>query len=371
MAKQVMTARERFHATYSYGSPDRVFLKSEWVFQDTLRRWRREGMPSGAHFNTLFDFDREEMIPLNPGYSEDADATWPRPDTRVVERTAEWHIVENELGGKYKTWIDREMGMNQWITFPVRDRQSWEHFQKWLVPDQPSRYPEYWDDLVRSYRNRDYPLGISGGSFYGWIRDWVGMENLAFWYYDRPDLVREMVEYVADFVIRWTARALDDVPDLDYAVIWEDMCMKTGPLISPALFREFHLDPMKRVIRVLRQAGVKIIMLDSDGRVDDLLPLFLEAGVDVVYPMEVAAGCDPVRYRREHGKKLRMWGGVDKRALRDGVSKETIEKELHDKADLIREGGFAPSVDHSIPPDVPYENFRHYVDVLHRTCTFG
>jgi hypothetical protein len=369
MKKDRMSPRERFHATFSYGSPDRVFRLADWRFNDTMLRWRKEGLPSDEHFSTQFGFDRVENINLNPGYSEDLDAVWPRPSTRVVERSLEWHVVENELGGRYRTWTDREIGMSQWIDFPVKDRQSWERFKRWLDPDQPSRYPEYWDDLVRCYKDRDYPLGITAGSYYGWLRDWVGMENLALWYYDRPDLVREIVEYVADFVIRWTSRALSDIPDIDFASIWEDMCMKTGPLISPDLYRTFHLEPMRRVIKVFREAGVRLVTLDSDGMADELIPIWLDAGVDVVYPIERASGCDPVRYRARHGKKLRMYGGIDKRVLRDGMPRTAIEDEVAQKVGLIREGGYIPLVDHAIPPDVPLANYRYYRHLVDEACS--
>jgi uroporphyrinogen decarboxylase len=99
----------------------------------------------------------------------------------------------------------------------------------------------------------------------------------------------------------WTEKALDDIPDIDFAMIWEDMCMKTGPLISPALFREFHLDALKRVTNVFKEAGVGLITLDSDGQIDELIPLWMEGGVDQLHPLEVASGCDPIRYRKEYG----------------------------------------------------------------------
>ena len=366
-----MTTRERFHATYQYGAPDRAFRTSMGAYESTLTRWHREGLPVSEHYRTYFGFDRTESVPLNPTYVEDLDAVWPRAQKRIMRRGPETQIVENDLGGKYVEWWDRDIGMSQWLKFPVRDWESWERFKTWLNPDQASRYPEYWDDLVRCYRDRDYPLGIRAGSFYGWIRDWVGMENLAFWYYDCPDLVHAMVDYVADFIIRWIDKALDDIPDLDFATIWEDMCMKTGPLISPKLFREFHFDALKRVTTVLREAGIKLIMLDSDGQVDELLPLWLEGGVNQVYPMERASDCDPVRYRKEFGKDLRIGGGIDKRILRDGMGKKEIEKEVTRYTDLIKEGGFVPGVDHGVPPDVPFENFKYYTDLLHDIGNFS
>ena len=365
MGRETMSSRERFHATYQYRDRDRAFRAPHGGYKSTRARWHREGLPVSEHWRSYFGFDRIAQVPLNPGYTEDLDAVWPRPETRIVERGPEKQIVENELGGRYMEWWDRDIGMSQWIEFPVRDRESWERFKAWLNPDQASRYPEYWDDVIRCYKGRDYPLGISIGSFYGWIRDWVGMENLAFWYYDCPDLVHDMVDYVADFIIRWIDKALTDIPDLDFATIWEDMCMKTGPLISPKLFREFHLDALKKVTKVVKEAGVKLIMLDSDGRVDELIPLWMEGGVDQINPLEVASGCDPIRYRREFGKTLRMGGGIDKRVLRDGMTKRDIEDEVMRYADLVQEGGFVPSVDHGVPPDVPFENFTYYIGLLH------
>lgn len=365
MSQTKMSARARFHATFEYGEPDRVFLREHWFFEETRKRWLQEGMPE----NQDWGFDRMESIPLNPGYTNDLDAFWPRPATNVIAQDDKWKIVENEAGGKYRTWKDQLMGMNQWLEFPIRDWESWERCKKWLDPTDPTRYPDNWEELKASYRNRGYPLEIRAGSFYGWIRDWVGMENLALWYYDCPDLVHEMADYVADFALKWIDRALNEIPDIDYAFIWEDMAMKTGPLISPQLFREFHLEPLKRVTQRLNEYGIDIIMLDSDGNVDELIPLWLEANVNLIFPLEVAAGCDAIRYRREFGEKLRMMGNIDKRVLRDGATRQQIEAEVFSKAELVKSGGYSPFVDHAVPPDVPFENFRYYMELIDEMCT--
>lgn len=146
--------------------------------------------------------------------------------------------------------------------------------------------------------------------------------------------------------------------------------MKTSPLISPQLFREFHLDALKRVTKVIREAGIKLITLDSDGKVHELIPLWIEGGVNQVNPLEVAADCDPIRYRNEFGKELRLSGGIDKRVLRDGMSRRAIEDHVMRYANLVAEGGFVPTVDHSVPPDVPFENFKYFVELLHEISNF-
>jgi uroporphyrinogen decarboxylase len=91
-----------------------------------------------------------------------------------------------------------------------------------------------------------------------------------------------------------------------------------------------------------------------------LVPLLLEAGVDTIWPLERASDVSPQEYRRKFGRDLRLMGGVDKRVLsRDAA---TIRHHLREFIPLIEEGGFIPTVDHTVPPDVSWDNFRHYMD---------
>ncbi len=322
-------------------------------------------MPADADFVSYFGFDRVDNVPITMGIH-------PTPVPQVIETGDGWEIVEDEFGGRMKRWTDREIGMPQWLQYPVRDRETWSRYKKRLSPDSPSRYPEDWDAVVRGYEDRDYPIGIHAGSFYGGLRDWVGMEHLALWYYDCPDLVSEMTEYLTDSVLTTIERALNDIPDIDYAHIWEDMAMKTGPLISPKLFRTHTMEPLKRTTRILNDNDIDIILVDCDGNVDDLIPLWLEANVNLMFPLEVAAGCDAVCYREQYGRDLLMIGNIDKRVLRDGCTRREIEHEVMSRVpQLVADGGYSPMVDHQVPPDVPFENFRYYMDLIDDACTLG
>lgn len=79
---------------------------------------------------------------------------------------------------------------------------------------------------------------------------------------------------------------------------------------------------------------------DADGQVEHLIPLWME-------------------------------GGIDKRVLRDGMPKKGIEEEVMRYEDLIKEGGFVPTVDHGVPPDVSFENFKYFVDLRREVGTFS
>jgi len=122
----------------------------------------------------------------------------------------------------------------------------------------------------------------------------------------------------------------------------------------------------RRVADVLRQRGVKYIGLDSDGQIDPLIPVWMDAGLNFLYPFEVQAGMDVRAVRRKYGRGLRLWGGVDKRALAKGPG--AIDAELARLKPLIDAGGYIPHTDHSCPPDISYDNYCYYLQRLSEVC---
>ena len=120
--------------------------------------------------------------------------------------------------------------------------------------------------------------------------------------------------------------------------------------------------PVLRNIKI-RNNGIDIIIVDTDGNHEAITPLFLEGGVNCLYPLEVAANMDAVVARKKYGKQLRLAGNIDKRTLIDG--KEAIKKEVNSKLPfLVKDLGYIPSVDHCVPADVPFEHFEYYVRLL-------
>jgi uroporphyrinogen decarboxylase len=103
-------------------------------------------------------------------------------------------------------------------------------------------------------------------------------------------------------------------------------------------------------------------MVDSDGNDWELLPIFLEAGVNLFTPLEIAAGMEPLAIRDRH-PTLALLGGIDKRVLRDG--REAIRREIDRKVPaLLARGGYFPSLDHHVPADVSFEGFSVYLEEL-------
>ena len=177
-------------------------------------------------------------------------------------------------------------------------------------------------------------------------------------FYDQPDLVRRIISDRLQFAKDLLARTLA-TGGLDFFQVWEDMAYKAGPLLGPKLVREFMLPAYEELVATLRQGGVRLIMVDCDGRCESLLPIWLEAGMDGMHPCEIAAGCDPVAVRRRH-PRCRLMGGIDKREVARG--RDGIDAELERVRPVAAEGGYIPLFDHFVPPDVSYADYLYYLE---------
>ena len=194
--------------------------------------------------------------------------------------------------------------------------------------------------------------------FYWFARDLLGTENLSYAFFDQPDLVHDIMESHADFLIE-AARPVLEQTSVEYINLSEDLAGKGGSLISPKAYKTFIYPRLWRVIDFYKSHGVRYVCIDSDGDPESVVPLMIDAGVDVLWPLERASDQDPVRLRQKFGRSLRLWGGVDKRELAKDFT--AIDDHLRALIPLIEEGGYIPAVDHTVPPDVPLKNFMYYM----------
>ena len=347
-----MTQREAFHSLMAFGRPAQL-CQFEWGYwPETVARWRQEGLAEGVepwedcgiiHYCRP-PIERGIFPPFPEEVLEDG-------ETSRVVRTADGIICrESKLG----------LRLPQFIKHPVARREDFEQLKERLDPDQPGRYPADWEQWVAEARTSPdlVCIGRRENGFFGWLRELMGLEGLLYGYVDQPELVHEICRYHVTFLQRLYGRALREAP-LDFVFMWEDMAYKNGPLISPAFFREFMLPYYHQMVDYYRQMGARWIVVDSDGDISQLIPLFVEAGVDGLLPFEVAAGNDVLAVR-EAFPRLRIIGGIDKRAL--ARDPEAIDRELEGKLPaLLRAGGYLPTLDHHVPPEVPYAHFRYYL----------
>ena len=362
-----MNHLERFLALMEYKPIDRVPNWELGAWAQTRERWEGEGLdPASLHWQW---FPGESTLGMDPReFIHYSGAMIPPFDEEVIEedeRTVTYRDARGRVRRALKEGVvnGARMSMDQYIDFPVHTMDDWLQIKRRFDSSSPQRYEPNWQQLrVSGWRDRRHPLifAPNGGTvgFYWHARELMGTEGLSYAWYDQPALLHDIMESHADFLIE-ALRPVAAHTTVDYVCFNEDMSMKTGPLLSPRTYQEFIYPRLKRVIEYYKAHGVRYIAIDTDGNPEALIPLLLDAGVDVIWPLERAADLDPVRLRRKYGRSLRLWGGVDKRVLAQGP--EAIDAHLRAFIPLIEEGGFIPSVDHTVPPDVSWPNFQHYL----------
>ena len=195
------------------------------------------------------------------------------------------------------------------------------------------------------------------------MREFMGMENLCMAFLDDPEMVRDMCEYWCNFVYRIMAERV-----LPFAVptaikLSEDMAYKAHSMISPAMTREYLMPCYLKWIELFKSYNIPIIKMDSDGYIEELIPIWIESGINVCEPIEVAAGNDIVHFREKFGTKMAYYGGIDKRAIAKGGDVMRAEV-MRVVPTLLKQGGFIPSCDHGVPHDISFPNFVEYTRLL-------
>ena len=346
-----------------------------------LRRWFREGLeerepvpadiPDGEAVMANRNISSSGMekagdLNVQPVFGLDQYLTKfpvdysPRFPRKVLEQTAEYIVYLDSFGVTNKN----DPGMRSLpleLDNPVKDRKTWEEYkQHYAESTIPDRLPKDWDRIAARLRNRDFPIRLGGtyGGFLGFPRQIMGLTPYLITLYDDPALIHDICDTFLRFLLAYYDRIIRDVR-VDCILIWEDMAGKQGSLISPDHFREFLAPCYRAMAGFAREQGVDIVLTDSDGYVEELIPLVVETGVTGMYPFERAAGNDLLRIR-EAFPGFQILGGFDKRALFAGSTRAAIEAELAVVERLLRQGRFIPHVDHFVSQDCTWENFSYY-----------
>jgi len=367
-----MTARERYVQTLTFGRPDRVPFQPGWPRESTLAAWRGQGLPHGRDFyGALLEALGIEPEPTQPQVGLDVSFQMiPSFEEKVLAHRDGHYIVQDwmgavvEISDRYDyTYLRyaKDFVTRKWHRFPVETRADWQRMKERYDPRAPGRCPQDLGARYRAVRDRDYVLGISFNGPFWQLREWCGFEGLCVLMADDPGFVEEMSRFWTEFVSETMAPILKRVR-LDFVGISEDMAFKEHSMISPAMVRRFLMPAYECWVPEIKASGCRIVDMDSDGYIGDLIPLWIEAGINCCWPVEVAAGNDIVEYRRRFGRTMAYHGGVDKRAIARGG--EVMRAEVMRAAPLLEEGGFIPGCDHGVPPDISWPNFVEYARLL-------
>jgi uroporphyrinogen decarboxylase len=369
-----MNDRERYLKTMLFEKPDRIPFRPGGGRKSTREIWVSQGLPP----ERLPDYNEYAYrlaggkLPLSaggPGFPIN-ERMIPQFEEKTLEEKENSRIVQDwkgnicEIDKKFTAEYLRnaiDFVTRRWIKCPVENRLDWDNMKRRYNAHDPSRLPADAAALGKKLAEREWFVEIGFSGPFWQLREWVGFEGLCMLFYDDPALAEDMIAFWDDHIanlLKQTFRYF--IPDSIH--ISEDMAYKCFSMISPDMARKFLLPTWKHWGEIIRAAGIPVFAVDSDGFIGELIPLWIEAGVNACDPIEVAAGNDIIAFRRQFGKNMAFRGGVDKRAMAKGGT--IIEKEIERLQPVIEDGGYIPSCDHGVPPDVSWPDYVHYVRCL-------
>ncbi len=372
-----MNSREKFNAIMNFddNSPN---MKAEFGYwAGTIKTWFDQGLPR------LYDIEENvldgELIrgtaPLYPGNYEQIDRNVlpyfnldsylvkfpfdisPGLRSKIIKEDEKEKIYIDKFGITNK--VSKECaGIPMALDYPIKNSKDFNDYKEYYDENPQTRLPENWDNMVEHLKHREFPIRLGGNPFgFSFLaRHLMGEVGYMTSLFDDPGLIKDMNRFYLDYVKEYWSHILKDI-EIDCIIILEDMAYRSGSFISMEMFSEFLSPYYIEFIDFLKQYNIKNIIVDCDGLIDELIPLWIETGVNGIFPVEAVN--DLVEIRRLY-PELKLLGGFDKRVLFAGSSREIIDREIDRVVSVVSNGGYIPHIDHAVSSDVTWDNFKYY-----------
>lgn len=376
------TARERFRKIIRGETPDRMPFAYGGPRASTFAAWRKQGLSEELQRNWWEFVGGDGAMGLGMFYQ----GPLPPFEEIIYEEKDNKRKWRDCMGAVRVDAIHQPtegFATRQYLRYPVENRADWEAMKFRYDPHTPIRtepaedsealrslnpdgYRQYhagarWRDRVDVCNNADVPVHLTVQGPYWSIRDFCGFLGLSILLKDDPALVHDMFDYWTWFLMEMLDEPLSQIK-VDAITLNEDMAFKGQAMMGPHDMREFQLPCYLKLYEFFKERGVECVIMDSDGYNGQILDVFYPEALDGIVPVEIAAGNDPEEMLTKH-KGIFMQGGIDKRELR--FTKEQARAEVVKRYRSAREhGGYIPSVDHGVPPDVPVRNFLYMVELI-------
>jgi uroporphyrinogen decarboxylase len=378
------TNRERLNAILHYKNYDRIPIMHFGFWQETLEKWVEEGHLAQEEIasilnrgnNSMDGSEAELKIAQKLGFDDNflvftgqkggwANAPlWPVFEEKAVRQLDSDHFVKIDRDGVYVKTRNGAVSIAEEIDHSAKDRESWEkNYVPRLAWDDDRLDMEKINTLIETNDTRDRHTCVYCGSLFGKLRNYWGIVEISYLQADDPDLFDQCINDIAEVCFMLTKKTLETGVKLDFAHFWEDICYNHGPLVQPELFREKVGPGYRRIADECAKHGIDIVSVDCDGYINDLVPAWLDNGVNTMFPVEYGAWeYDFETMRKKFGKELRGVGNIKKNAL--AQDKKAVDHEVERAKRLVDLGGFVPCPDHRIAPDAEWDLTRYYCDKM-------
>ena len=349
-----LTGIERIGNILKRKPVDRIGL-FEHFWGDTLKKWQNEAhITQGEDLATHFGFDMATCWAFNMIAQLDF-------EPEVLEETDET-ILTRDGNGAVLRRHKLHNTTPEHVDFAVKERQSWEALIKpHLTPSRERIKFETYQNAKATSKKHNRFFCWSGVNVFELMHPVCGHEYMLMGMALDPDWIKDMAEVYSGLTIALMEILFAEEGKPDGIWFYEDMGFKQRPFMSPDMYKDIIQPAHKKTIDYAHSIDLPVIM-HSCGFIEPLLPHIVEAGIDCLQVLEVKAGMDPLRIKKNFGDKIVLCGGMDARNL-VANDLDAIQKELQKKIPIVKDNsGYILHSDHSIPTTTHYETYRAFVD---------
>jgi len=342
-----MSTRERIGRILAHREADRIPI-ADIPWATTLERWHREGLPQEGDWEDHLGVDKIVVITADNS---------PRYPERVLEETDRYRVYTSRWGVTLREWR-HAAGTPHREAFTVQDPDSWRAAKARMTPD-PDRID--WARLKAHWRRwREEGAWINGSLWFGFevtYSHFVGVP-LFLAMVEEPEWVKEMADTMVELSITLMEMVWEAGYHFDGVQWWNDMGYKGAQFMSVAMYRDLFKPADKRAVDWAHAKGLPV-MYHSCGNVTPFVAEWADLGVDLLNPLEVKAGMDPLALKAQYGDRMAFWGGLDARLYDEP---EAMWAEMERIIPVMKEGGgYIAGTDHSVPDTVSLAVFREFV----------
>lgn len=374
-----MTPRERVKAVLEHREPDRVPLalggSAQHMSEQRFVLLREHFNLAPTERRTLVGFyTTPDYNPILDKLGTDIRYLHIRPPEDYISnsmlKTEEFEVFTDEWGLTHKL----RSGYYELAGAPLADdfsKQAIEQF-KWPDPYDPQRVAGLKAETLDLHEHTDFALALHRpiyGNFWEMAKLLLGMEKALMATALEPDLLQYLFEKLAEVQFGFYDAALNEVgPYVLFTEIAEDLGTNIGPIFSPDFYRD-HLLPVHKIfIKALKEKAPHLkILLHNDGAIREFIPDIIEAGFDLLNPIEShLPGMDPSGLKKDFGEQLVFQGGVNvKEVLPQGTEAE-IRAEVRLRVEQMGPaGGYILGPTHNLGNDIPVENILAFFKAGH------
>lgn len=346
-----MTSRERVQLALQRKVGDRIPIHdSPWG--TTVARWHNEGLPKDKSPEQYFGFEFR-------GFGGDNSLQLP---SKVFEETDEYVVATNSDGAKMKNWKGKT-STPELIDFTVTTRELWEEYKPRMAMNESRVNWEHQLKANRQSIEAGFFCTMNFGPGFTKVCDLVGPERTLIAMVMEPDWIKDIFMTDAQLCVDMAEEMMGRGMEFHAGWIFDDLGFRDHSFMSPEMYRELLMPAHKLICDCFKSRGIPMI-LHSCGYTMELMPVIIETGFDCIQPLEVKAGNDIIKLKKDYGEVIAFMGGIDVRAMAS-PDPDDILKEISSKIPFVKQGGgYIYHSDHSVPDNVSFEQYCRVMELV-------